>query len=211
VLTPAANPLLSFPLSGGKAVETNPSASAAHSLVAHLTRRLAAGDEAAFREFHDQYFDRLYHFLLVVAHGSEQEAEEALQQTFLRLIRYVRVFESEEIFWSWLRVVARSAARDVNRKERRYSALLERFASCFRCGEPRSGSGEENRLSVALEESLAQLLPPDRRLLEAKYIEGLTAKELCAQTGATVKAIESRLERIRRAIRESVLKKISHS
>ena len=192
-------------------METNPSTGTVQNLVAHLTRRLSSGDEAAFREFHDQYFDRLYHFLLVITHGNEQEAEEALQQTFLRLIRYVRVFESEEIFWSWLKVVARSAARDVNRKEQRYSALLERFASCFRCGEPRSGWGEENRLSVALEESLAQLLPPDRRLLEAKYIEGLTAKELCAQTGSTVKAIESRLERIRRAIRESVLKKISHS
>ena len=49
-----------------------------------LTRRLAAGDEAAFREFHARYFDRLYYFLLVVTHGQELEAQEALQDTLLR-------------------------------------------------------------------------------------------------------------------------------
>ena len=37
-------------------------------------------------------------------------------------------FESEEVFWSWLKAVARSAARDTNRKQRRYAALLERFS-----------------------------------------------------------------------------------
>lgn len=52
--------------------------------IADLTRRLAARDEEAFREFHTRYFDRLYQFLLVVAHGQEQEAQDALQETLLR-------------------------------------------------------------------------------------------------------------------------------
>lgn len=174
-----------------------------------MTRRLVAGDEAAFSEFHAQYFERLYRFLLVVSHGQEQEAQDALQQTLLRLIRYVRVFESEEVFWSWLKVVARSAARDANRKQQRYSALLERFAFRFH-GDPTGGhSHEEDRISSALEESLAELTSQERGLLEAKYIEGSTVKELCFQTGLTVKAVESRLDRLRRAIRESVLKKLS--
>ena len=125
------------------------------------------------------------------------------------MIRYVRVFESEEVFWSWLKAIARSAARDANRKQQRYTALLERFALCFNGGTTDGHSKEEDRLSTALEESLVQLTPPERQLLEAKYIDGLTVKELCSQTGLTVKAIESRLDRLRRAIRESVLKKLS--
>jgi RNA polymerase sigma factor (sigma-70 family) len=210
VFTSSANPSLTFPLSGGKAVAISLTSSSAPSQVALLTRRLAAGEEAAFSEFHAQYFDRLYRFLLVVTHGQEQEAQEALQLTLLRLIRYVRVFESEEVFWSWLKTVARSAARDANRKQQRYSALLARFALCFNGGTAGGHSKEEDRLSIALEESLFQLEPPERQLLEAKYIDGLTVKELCSQTGFTVKAIESRLDRLRRAIRESVLKKLSH-
>src|SRR5437588_8977873 len=108
MFTPGANPSLSFPLTSGRAVEKTRASSQASSEVAQLTRRLAAADENAFRDFHAQYFDRLFHFLLVVCQGQEQEAQEALQQTLLRVVRYVRAFDSEEVFWSWLKAVARS-------------------------------------------------------------------------------------------------------
>jgi len=209
VFTHTANPSLTFPLTGGKAVDPSNSDSPPASHVALLTRKLAAGDEAAFREFHEQYFDRLYHFLLVVCRGREQEAQDALQQTLLRVIRYVRPFESEDVFWCWLKTVARSAARDLNRKEKRYSAFLETLTLRFLPVAQDNHSIEGDHLSLALEESLADLSASERRLLEAKYIEGCTVKELGAETGLTIKAIESRLERLRRAVRERILKKIS--
>src|SRR5438105_1625371 len=112
VLTPTANPSLSFPLNPGKAVEKSTRDTLVSSQVAQLTQRLAAGEEAAFGEFHAQYFDPLYRFLLAVTRGSEHEAREALQETMLRVIRYARAFQSEDAFWSWLKVLARSAARD---------------------------------------------------------------------------------------------------
>jgi RNA polymerase sigma factor (sigma-70 family) len=205
-LTTLANPLLSFPLTGGRAVEKSVDSSSDSSHIAQLTRRLAVGDEAALREFHEQYFDRLYRFLLVASHGQEQESQEALQHTLLRLVRYVRVFESEEVFWDWLKAVARSAARDGNRKQKRYSALLQRFA--FQLIKPERDRDEESRFAALLEESLAELTPEDRRLLEAKYIEGFTVKELCAQNGMTEKGIESRLDRLRRAVRGRIMKRL---
>src|SRR5262249_49867765 len=160
------------------------------------------GDETVFREFHAQYFDRLYHFMLVVTHGQQQEAKEAVQLTLLRVVRYVRPFDSEVVFWSWLKSVARSAARDANRKQRRYAALIERFSLWTRAPAVDPHFNEEDRLSIVLEETLAELPPQERRLLEAKYIEGRSIKELCAETGMSFKAVESRLERLRRALRE---------
>jgi RNA polymerase sigma-70 factor (ECF subfamily) len=206
VLTPSANPSLSFPLLRGQTVETSSDPRAA-SQVAQLTRRLAAGDEAAFREFHARYFDRFYRFLLVATHGQEHEAQEALQQTFLRVVRYVRVFESEDVFWGWLKAVARSAARDGDRKQQRYAVLLQRFA--FQSSQSTVPIDDENRLSALLEESLAELPPEERHLVEAKYLEGFTVKELVTQTGLTEKAIESRLERLRRILRDRLLKKLA--
>ena len=52
--------------------------------VAALTRALARGDEAAFREFYGAYFDRLLRYLLVVTGGDETAAREALQLTLVR-------------------------------------------------------------------------------------------------------------------------------
>jgi RNA polymerase sigma-70 factor (ECF subfamily) len=210
VFTYPANPSLTFPLTSGKAVEPSNPSSPASCQILLLTRKLAAGDEAAFREFHNQYFDRLYHFLLVVSRGQEQEAQEALQQTLLRIVRYIRPFESEEIFWCWLKSVARSSARDVGRRQRRYAALLETFALRFLQAPSSNGIGEVDQLALALEESLAELSDSERRLLEAKYIEGCTVKELGAETGLSLKAVESRLDRLRRAVRQRILKKISN-
>ena len=168
-----------------------------------LTRRLAAVDEEAFRQFHEQYFDRLYQFLLVVARGQEHEAQEALQETLLRVARYAREFETEDAFWCWLKAVARSAARDGARKRRRYFALLERFAS-YRDDERR----EDDRLRALLEESLDELDPEDRQLIEGKYLDGDTVKELSAHTGLTDKAVESRLLRLRRHLRVRLMEKL---
>ena len=79
-----------------------------------------------------RYFDRLYQFLLVVTSGRDDEAQEALQQTLLRVVKYVRAQESEEMFWSWLKAVARSAAG-----RRTEAAALRRrcWKDLRRCGE----------------------------------------------------------------------------
>jgi RNA polymerase sigma-70 factor (ECF subfamily) len=110
---------------------TSAEACGADATIAELTSRLAADDETAFRQFHARYFDRLYVFLLVVSRGNEDQAREALQQTMLRVARYARRFTSEEVFWSWLKALARNCARDAGRERTRYAALIERF-SLFR-------------------------------------------------------------------------------
>jgi RNA polymerase sigma factor (sigma-70 family) len=145
--------------------------------IAVLTRQMAAGDEEAFRQFHQLYFDRLYQFLLGVARGREQEARDALQETLLRAARAVRPFESEEVFWCWLKAVARNAARDAGRKQHRYFAFLQRFAF-----HPPPLPAESDWGAV-LQECLTELDPEDRRLIEGKYLAGETVRELSAGPG----------------------------
>jgi RNA polymerase sigma factor (sigma-70 family) len=174
-----------------------------------LTRRLAIGEEAAFREFHELFFDRLYRFLLVVARGHEDEAREALQATLLRVARYARPFESEDAFWDWLKVLARSAARDAGRRHQRYQTVLARFARLWSPPAPGPNSVEEDRLRSALEESLAELEALDRGLVAGKYLEGQTVRELSRLTGLTEKGVESRLLRLRRLLRERTLRKLN--
>jgi RNA polymerase sigma-70 factor (ECF subfamily) len=166
---------------------------------------LAAGDEAAFREFHDRYFDALYHFLLVLCRGQPAEAQEALQETLLRVARYGRPFADETAFWCWLKMVARSAARDAGRKQHRYLNLLRNCA--LRWASPANGGATDTQteMSELLEQNLLALEPADRRLVEGKYLGGYSVRELAAQSGLTEKAVESRLLRLRRHLREQLL------
>ncbi len=173
--------------------------------IAWLTAKIRAGDEEAFREFHRVYFDRLYHFLLVVARGREDEAMEALQETLLRVVHYIRKFENEETFWSWLKAVARSAARDGGRKHSRYLALLQRFTLHLE----RSAENSPDEMDAILQETLEELDSSDRQIIKGKYMHGATVRELALETGLTEKAVESRLLRLRRQIRETILKKLA--
>ena len=203
-----ANHLLPIRLNKLALVGNTPSSSAAGTATALLTRRLAAGEEEAFREFHRLYFDRLYHFLLSVTRGQEQEARDALQETLLRLLRHPRVFADEEVFWCWLKAVARNAARDAHRKQRRYFVLLQNFALGRSLNASDPGGGSDNRLGALLEESLDELEPADRLLIENKYLAGETVRELSTLAGVSGKAVESRLLRLRRQLRERILEKL---
>ena len=211
-MTPAAAIPIACSLNGSSTVSLATSNDPEPSAVAQLTRRLAAGDDAAFREFHALYFDRLYHFLLVVTHGESHAAQDALQETLLRVVRHAREFADEEIFWSWLKAVARNAARDGGRRQRRYLSRLRDFAlgrpALFADDEP---SPTPDHLRTELTETLAALPSSDRELIEGKYLRGETVAELSAQTGLTEKAVESRLGRLRRQLAENVREKLRAS
>jgi RNA polymerase sigma-70 factor (ECF subfamily) len=176
--------------------------------IAALTTGIRAGNENAFREFHRLYFDRIYQFLLVVARGNEDEARDALQETLLRVVRHVRKFDNEDAFWCWLKVVARNAARDAGRKQRRYLGLLQRFNSHSQTSTEPSTAFNHSPLGEFLEEGLAELTSQDRQIVEGKYLHGSTVRDLAAETGLTEKAVESRLLRLRLRIREFVLNKL---
>jgi RNA polymerase sigma-70 factor, ECF subfamily len=199
-----ATSLLPLELNKLPVVATASAPQPASSPVATLTRRLAAGEEDAFREFEQLYFSRLYRFLLAVCHGEEDAAREAYQETLLRVLRHARAFQDEETFWCWLKAVARSAARDRHRQRHRYFALLDRFRTRIDTTDAR----EEETMGQLLAETLGELETAERALLEDKYVDGRSMKDLAEASGSTEKAVESRLLRLRRHLRQRILEKL---
>ena len=178
--------------------------------VLRLTARMAKNDETAFREFHELYFNRLLRYLLVLNAGREDAARDALQATLLRVVRHVRRFDSEPVFWSWLTVLARSSVVDAERKRSRYQALLERFFHNTDSAPPTTDAEADNRLLSLLEKNLDELAMQDRALIDQKYFACESVRDIAVASGSTEKAIESRLVRIRRQLREAVLKALKH-
>ena len=178
--------------------------------VRSLTAGLARGEESAWRQFHDAYFDRLIRYLLVVLRGDEEAARDALQQTLIRVHRHVRRFDSETVFWSWLCVLARSAARDGARHRNRYAALLASYARSWFASMDETPDDSERVLSTCLEQAMGQLSSEDRALLITKYEGRQSVADLALETGTTPKAVESRLARIRACVRSELLKRLHH-
>jgi RNA polymerase sigma-70 factor (ECF subfamily) len=177
--------------------------------IAALTTRMTTGDEAAYRMFYDLYFHRLLRYLLVVTGGREEAAREALQLALLRVVRHIRRFDFEEAFWSWLTVLARSAVVDEERKHHRYLAFLDRFFQREQI-EAATNFEADARLQELLNANLDILSWDERELIQRKYFARASVKEIAADVGATEKAIESQLVRIRRKLKAGILAQLNH-
>lgn len=184
-------------------------AATADAAVASLTARMVAGEEAAWVEFHGQYFDRLLRYLFVLCRGDEQAARDALQATLAKAARHVRRCDREEAWWGWLTVVARSCVIDAARGRSRYRALLDRYAGWAGFFAPATAPTEKP-LAEWLDDCLAALPPEDRALLVAKYHEEESTAELAARAGCSAKALESRLARLRRRVKEQLINRMRH-
>ena len=207
-------PIAAPPLAAVASLAMSEEAPGQPSDVSSLTTGMARGDEAAWREFDRLYFSRLLRYLLVLTGGREEAAQEALQLTFLRVVRYVKPFSSEKVFWNWLTVVARSCVVDEHRKRTRYFALLDRFIQrreieeAIRTNRP-AADGPPDLLAL-LQENLATLPEDERSLVERKYFATQPVKAIADETASTAKAVESRLFRIRRKLHDAILAQLHH-
>ena len=170
------------------------------------TRRLADGDEAAWRWFHERYYLPLLRYAAHRA-GNPSAASDIVQQAYLRVARHIRPFVEEADFWGWLCCLVRCVAVDHSRQVQRRTVLLEKFAHWReRHADPDvARHPDSNPAATLAEEALSRLPKEDAALLRHKYCDGWSTQQLAAETGTTAKAVENRLARLRQRLREIVL------
>jgi RNA polymerase sigma-70 factor (ECF subfamily) len=170
------------------------------------TRLLAEGDDAAWRWFHDRYYPSLLRY---AAHrcGTPSAASEIVQDTYLRIARHAKPFTREADFWGWLCCIVRCVAIDYSRQIKRRSLLMEKY-SHWRASQSDDETAwhpsKQDNLAL-IDEALAKLPDEDATLLRRKYCEGSTTDELASALGTTSKAVEHRLARLRKQLREIIL------
>lgn len=125
-----------------------------------------------------------------------EELEEILQETWMVGVRRIRDFDpARGSFRAWMLGILGKV-------------LLERGRARWRGAQQtlveEPVAAEEPERSEEIEEALAGIDPVDRALLEGRYAEGRTVKELANSCGRTPKAIESALARARAALRTRV-------
>jgi RNA polymerase sigma factor (sigma-70 family) len=170
---------------------------------------MARGDSEAFTAFYHAVFMRLYRYLLVCSGGDEPLVQEAMQETMVRVLRKIKPFDQATALWTWLCCVARSALIDQLRKE--HSAKRRSVEPTVLDERPEPSQQDIScELYRCLDQSLDELDPVDRGLIEGKYFQGQTYQALALAWHLTPKAIESRLARIRKKLKERLLKRLHH-
>jgi len=168
------------------------------------------GDEHSFNLFYDRYYDRLYRYLIVIAPLDEELVRETMQEAMIRILRYIKPFENESIFWGWLTRVAKSALFDLIRR-RKSSAKLDRLITDNKVIPlyPDETDSDE-KLLEALQKVKDKLNEEERALIDAYYIQGEKQTDLAVIYGTTAKAIESRLARLRKKMKTMILQDLDN-
>ncbi len=161
------------------------------------TAAVARGEEAAFNRLYDAYYERLLRYTRALVRGDAERGRDVLQETFLRIVRYLTPKRDEAELWGWMRCLARSAWLDQARRLGRHA----------RCTQPlpyglQAAAAKPNlEVREDLEKMLGGLPEADRALLVEKYSHGRSTRELSEELGCSAKAVESRLARVRRRAR----------
>lgn len=166
-----------------------------------LFSRTSNGDEDAFVEIVARYKDHLYNFLRRIVSDSV-EAEDLLQQTFLKVYRKSLDHCQIRNFSSWVFTVAANLARDELRRRARVDkktySLEEREVEPTRGwrGTP-ADRAAQSELRERIEDAVASLDEIYRMVFVLRDIEGMSYEEIANILNIRIGTVKSRLNRAR--------------
>jgi RNA polymerase sigma factor (sigma-70 family) len=161
------------------------------------------GDEDAFQVIHERYRQRLFAYARQMLSGSRTDAEDALQDVFLRAYGALRADDRPVTLRAWLYKVAHN--RCIDQLRRPMPAVVDLFDIT------RGPSLLDPLEQAERREDLHRLVSDVRRLPEQqrsallmREMEGLTYKELSEALAVSVPAVKSLLVRARIGLVEAI-------
>ena len=156
----------------------------------------------AFRELIEQYTAMVYRraFLLV---GSVEDAEEVVQDVFLRVFRSIKRFRPDQPFEHWLLTITTNSSRNLLRTRFREARKRMEYGDFLRVSARVSSSGG-TPARLVLERAMETLDPTTRVAISLRFLEGQTYKEISAQLGLGESAIKMRVHRGLQQLREQL-------
>jgi RNA polymerase sigma-70 factor (ECF subfamily) len=161
-----------------------------------LVRAAQNGDVDAFEELVRRYQTSIYRVALRML-GSSADAQDAVQETFVRAWRALPRFRHDSAISTWLyRIVTRRALDKI--ASRRSTGTLDEVE--VEAGPDPAQAAEDQERLRAVRRAIATLPPDQRAALVLREFEGLSYQEVAQVLGASVPAIKTRIHRARLTI-----------
>jgi RNA polymerase sigma-70 factor (ECF subfamily) len=179
-----------------------------HVLVAAAKR----GDASAFEELVNRYENKIFRLTKNIT-GNQEDAEDAMQDAFLKAYSHLDGFQGDSRFYTWLVRIAANEALMRLRKRRPGQVsldepiegdadLIPREVEDWRASPEREYAQAEMQRILA--EVIEKLEPDYRIVLVLRDLEELSTQETAETLGISVTAVKSRLLRARLKLREKL-------
>ncbi|CAM2778419.1 RNA polymerase sigma factor [Paenibacillus sediminis] len=172
---------------------------------------LAAGfndlSEALQEEVYYEYYEYVYGIILYIV-KDHAATEDIIQDAFIKIIQNKPVFDNEVKLRAWLKVVTKNTAINYLRKNKKHRNQLD-SDSVFINVEPmtQAAASVENAVETKLMEQsilnhLSNMKADYRSLIEFRWKQGLSYKEIAELLDTTEEIVKQRLFRARESIKK---------
>jgi len=171
-----------------------------------LLARVKANDKSAFSVLVDRYKVRLFNLIYRMLQNRE-EAEDILQETFLRVYREKGSYDPTYAFSTWIYTIALNLCRNELKRKKRFKFFgidLVKNDRRYAIEE----SGNKNCLSSTLEKAIASLPDKYRTTFLLREINQLSYEEMSQCMEVPLGTVKSRVNRARLMLREKLKPKI---
>jgi RNA polymerase sigma-70 factor (ECF subfamily) len=177
---------------------------------AALVERAKRGDTDAFRVLVERHSRNVFALAFRMT-GNEFDAEDVVQETFLRAFRQLQYYESRASFGTWLYRIASNYALDLIRSRRRHetSPKADEDAREVLDKVP-SADPQPDRLlygtqvRTRIQEALADLSDQERAAFLMRHFHGMSIDEIGAVLGTATSATKNSIFRAVRKLRDAL-------
>jgi RNA polymerase sigma-70 factor, ECF subfamily len=163
-------------------------------------RRVLAGDVDAYAALVDRYYDRCARYAVRML-GNRDDAEDALQATFLRAYRALNRYQDRDRFSAWLyRILVNQCRSVAARRSHREKVFVREEAVLLNA--PAAAATWPGEDEEFVQRVLSELDPLLREAFLLKHIEEMSYEEMSALTGVGVSALKMRVKRACDRLRE---------
>jgi RNA polymerase sigma-70 factor, ECF subfamily len=144
---------------------------------------LAISDQRAFAVLVDRYQTKLLRFIRTITNVWHEEAEDILQEAFIKAYRNLNGFDPDQSFSSWMYRIVRNetishyrkrSVRPEGHTDREDEDILDRFAHSMNI----AADAEREEEAEAIRKALDELDPKYRDVLILQYLEEKDYKEI---------------------------------
>jgi RNA polymerase sigma-70 factor (ECF subfamily) len=177
---------------------------------ADLVRRALARDGRAFRAIMTRYNQRLYRLARGIV-GRASEAEDVVQEAYVRAFRNLETFRGDSALSTWLSRIVINEALGRLRKQKREGKMTDFDAAQAEIIQFPGNAGDDPERTMAqrqilhlVEEATDKLPAAFRAVFVARVIEGLSMEETAGLLGIKPETVKTRLHRARQMVRKEL-------
>jgi RNA polymerase sigma-70 factor (ECF subfamily) len=174
-----------------------------------LVARVLAGERDAYAGLVARYRDRLGRYAVRML-GNRSDAEDAVQETFVRGYRSLGRCTDPERFGAWLFGILVNRCRTLGAQRARRERVHVADESALLRAATRDDPVGRQALREVIDAALVRLAPTLREAFLLKFVEEMSYEEMATMLGASVPALKMRVSRARAELRQ-ILSEANHA